>query len=252
MHEKVDYTKICNHEYPVEDTRQGDVVCTECGLVIDKIYCYNSTKSNLETEWDKIKTFDKEIKQKNQHLEKEKNILKILCNKLHLNNDVTNVILNLWSDIAAWHYRKGGKIKIDAKGLVVMALYQGLIKEKIPRPISHLCQEVGINPKIVWRWMKLYRRDLTDMNKLDNYIKAKDMKEYFLQPLQLNYQEMTSIEQILKKNENSSFAPRTLLAACAYAFLKESKLRYLSVKNMAHILGVSVMSLYRCRKSLNQ
>ena len=47
--------------------------------------------------------------------------------------------------------------------------------------------------------MKLYRRDFTDMNKLDNYIKAKDMKEYFLQPLQLNYQEMTSIEQILKK-----------------------------------------------------
>ena len=72
--------------------------------------------------------------------------------------------------------------------------------------------------------MKLYRRDLTDMNKLDNYIKAKDMKEYFLQLLQLNYQEMTSIEQILKKNENSSFAPRTLLAACAYAFLKESKI----------------------------
>ena len=97
MHEKVDWIKMCNHQYLIEDTSQGDVVCTKCGLVIDKIYCYNLTKSNLETEWDKIKTFDKEIKQKNQHLGKEKNILKILCNKLHLNNDVTNVILNLWS-----------------------------------------------------------------------------------------------------------------------------------------------------------
>ena len=64
MHEKVDWIKMCNHQYLIEDTRQGDVVCTECGLVIDKIYCYNLTKSNLETEWDKIKTFDKEIKQK--------------------------------------------------------------------------------------------------------------------------------------------------------------------------------------------
>ena len=104
----------------------------------------------------------------------------------------------------AWHYRKGGKINIDAEGLVVMALYQGLIKEKIPCPTSHLCQEVCINPKIVWRWIKLYRQDLTDSNKLDNYMKhdmtsLHDMKEYFLQPLQLNYQEMTSIEQILKK-----------------------------------------------------
>ena len=133
-----------------------------------------------------------------------------------------------------------------------MTLYQGLIKEKIPRPISHLCQEVGINPKIVWRWIKLYRQDLTDMNKTDNYIKAKDMKEYFLQPLQLNYQETTTIEQKLNKNENSSFALRTLLATCAYAFLKETRPQYPSVKNMAHILGVSVMSLYRCYKSLKQ
>ena len=148
--------------------------------------------------------------------------------------------MNLWTEIVAWHYRKGGKIKIGPQGLVVMALYQGLIKEKIPRPISHLCQEVGLLSVIVWRWIKLYRQDLTDSNKSDNYMKAKDMKEYFLQPLQLNYQEMTSIEQILTKNENSSFAPRTLLAACTYAFLKESKSQYSSVKNMAHILGVSL------------
>ena len=70
-----------------------------------------------------------------------------------------------------------------------MTLYQGLKNEKTPRPISHLCQEVGINPKIVWSWIKLYRQNLTDTMRTDNYIKTKDMKEYFLQPLQLNYQE---------------------------------------------------------------
>ena len=32
------------------------------------------------------------------------------------------------------------------------------------------------------------------------------MREYFLQPLQLNYDEMTVIEEKLDKNENSSFA----------------------------------------------
>ena len=115
------------------------------------------------------------------------------------------------------------KLKLILKGLVVMTLYQGLIKEKIPRPISHLCQEVGINPKMVWRWIKLYRQDLAVTIKTENSIKAKDMAEYFLQPLQLTYQEMTSIKEKLDKNENSSFAPRTLLAACAYAFLKETK-----------------------------
>ena len=47
MHEKVDWIKMCNHQYLIEDTRQGDVVSSvsiEFGLVIDKIYCYNLTK----------------------------------------------------------------------------------------------------------------------------------------------------------------------------------------------------------------
>ena len=136
-------------------------------------------ESNSETKWDKIKKLNEEIKQNSKHLRKEKNTLKNLCHKLHLNDDVTNVILNLWAEIVAWHYRKNGKIKIAPEGLVVMTLYQGLIKEKIPRLISHLCQEVGINPKIVWHWIKLYRQDLTGTNRSDNYMKAKDIKEYF-------------------------------------------------------------------------
>ena len=39
MLKKLEWIKMCNHQYPIEDTRQGDVVCTKCGLVIDKIYC---------------------------------------------------------------------------------------------------------------------------------------------------------------------------------------------------------------------
>ena len=78
------------------------------------------------------------------------------------------------------------------------------------------------------------------------------MAEYFLQPLQLTYQEMMTIEEKLEKIENSSFAPRTLLAACAYAFLKETRALYPSVKNTARVLGVSVMSLCRCLISLKQ
>ena len=48
---KLDWIKMCNHQYIIEDTRQGDVVCTECGLVIDKIYC----EPNLKTKWEKNK-----------------------------------------------------------------------------------------------------------------------------------------------------------------------------------------------------
>ena len=57
MFKKLDWIKMCNHQYIIEDTRQGDVVCTECGLVIDKIYC----EPNLETKWEKIKNLMKNL-----------------------------------------------------------------------------------------------------------------------------------------------------------------------------------------------
>ena len=76
------------------------------------------------------------------------------------------------------------------------------------------------------------------------------MLEYFLQPLHLNFQELQSVKQKVKENENCSYAPKTLAAACAYVFLKETRSTTISVKNTANTLGVSVMSLYRCYKKL--
>ena len=60
MFKKLDWIKMCIHQYIIEDTRQGDVVCTECGLVIDKIYC----EPNLEIKWEKIKNLNEEFEQK--------------------------------------------------------------------------------------------------------------------------------------------------------------------------------------------
>ena len=76
------------------------------------------------------------------------------------------------------------------------------------------------------------------------------MVEYFLQPLHLNFQELESIKQKVNQHENCSYAPKTLAAACAYMFLKETRSASLSIKDIANILGVSVMSLYRCYKKI--
>ena len=44
---KLDWVKMCNNQYSIEDTRQGDVVCTEGGLVIDKIYCESKFRNKM-------------------------------------------------------------------------------------------------------------------------------------------------------------------------------------------------------------
>ena len=113
--------------------------------------------------------------------------------------------------------------------------------------MSHLCQEAGIQPKIVWQWMNLFYKDN------ENIVAPSKMCEYFLKPLQLQYKEITEIKKKVEENEMLSFAPRTLIAACTYLFLRNVKKRCkLSVQKISNLLGVSFMSVYRCINALNK
>ena len=126
-----------------------------------------------------------------------------------------------------------------------MAIYQTLIELDIPRPMSHLCQDAGIAPKYVWYWIKLYHKTRNKEHKV-TILQPSSMSEYFLKPLDLSYKDIQEIKKLVVKNEALTYAPKTLLAACAYMFLRNKNKLSLSVKKLAEVLGVSVMSIYRC------
>ena len=247
---------MCEHLLQIEDVRQGDLVCGDCGLVLDKVYSLEPVKSNFCSE--KYSQNEENINEQKTNTKKRHDfclsgddLLITLFDKLHLNENTRKSILQLWEKIKSWHFERRKKHKLNLEGLVVMAVYEGLIEEKIPRPMSHLCQDAGVKPKTVWRWIKLYKQDNSSPDKIaPKVFKTTNMLEYFLQPLHLNFQELQFVKQNVKKHENCSYAPKTLAAACAYAFLKETRSTPISVKNIADILGVSVMSLYRCHKKL--
>ena len=76
------------------------------------------------------------------------------------------------------------------------------------------------------------------------------MSEYFLKPLNLSYKNIKEINELVEKNDILSYAPKTILASCAYMFLRKNNKQNISVNNLAKILGVSVMSVYRCVAAL--
>ena len=249
-------TTLCNHNSQIEDFNRGDVVCTDCGLVMDQIYCSehrNSKWNTINVNHINYNLFNGVKNISKKYLSEEKDLLLTLCDKLHLNESVKTTILQYWEKVKTWLTQNKPRIKLNLRGLVVMALYEGLIIEKTPRPMSHLCQDAGVEPKIVWRLIKLYKQnnygDRTEGQNNDIF-KTTEMIEYFLQPLKLTFQEIQAVKEKVKFYEGCSFAPRTLVAACAYTFLKETKNLNPSVKNTARILGISVMSLYRCYKKI--
>ena len=101
---------MCEHTSTIDDIRQGDVVCLDCGLVLDKIYqheplkpCSFSIEEYLLTV-NENRVNDKKltIKKKNKCLNEETALLVTLFDKLHLNNKIKDTILEEWKKIKDW------------------------------------------------------------------------------------------------------------------------------------------------------
>ena len=248
---------MCEHENQLDDDREGHVVCVDCGLVLEPIYqnppknidknillCHNSKNNVITTVFEPQKIHN--------NLKNETMELENLCNKLHFYFYTKNKILEQWEIIKKWvldtkmRDRKNPQYR---KGLIVMTIYQSLVELDIPRPMSHLCQDVGISQKYVWYWIKLYNKTQNKGHKL-TILNPTSMSEYFLKPLNLSYKDIQEINNEVKNNEVLTYAPKTILASCAYMFLKNNKKQNISVQKIANLLGVSVMSVYRCITAL--
>ena len=248
------------HENLVDDYREGNVVCIDCGLVLEPIYEHPKINNNKNIVYNQnnkeqpIITTLLEVPKLHNNLEKETAELDILCHKLQLYSVTKTQVFEKWELIKEWFFNqklKDRKNQNFNKGLIVMAIYETLIELDIPRPISHLCQDAGILPKYVWYWIKLYHKNKNREHK-KTILKPTSMSEYFLKPLNLTYKEIKEINQLVMDNDILTYAPKTILASCAYMFLKKTKKQNFSVKKLANLLGVSVMSVYRCVAALKK
>ena len=248
----------CEHKNQLDDDREGHVVCTDCGLVLEPIYqnlIVNYDRNNVYHNINKEKeivTTSLEVPKTHPNFKIESNELEILCNKLQLYSVTKTQIFERWELIKKWFCDKKMKERKKLsyrKGLIVMPIYHTLIDLDIPRPMSHLCQDAGIEPKYVWYWIKLYHKTRTEEDKV-SILKPSSMSEYFLKPLNLTFQEIKEIKKIVDKNDILTYAPKTILASSAYCFLRNKNRQSPSVKKIANLLGVSVMSVYRCVAAL--
>ena len=102
---------MCEHLYQIEDVRQGDLVCGDCGLVLDKIYLFESNKTNFCSE-KYLQNEENTNKQKTNTINRHDfsytgdDLLITLFDKLHLNENSRDLILQLWKKIKRWRFEK--------------------------------------------------------------------------------------------------------------------------------------------------
>lgn len=234
----LNFNRTCSHVNRIDDIVNGFEVCTDCGLVMEQIFLPHEAYSISSKTSDHY--VDKVNKKDILHISTFDNILQ-KCNIYDSN--VEKKINKKFQSILKAYPKKN---KHD-ETLIVLCVYLGLIEAEIPRPLKHLCQCTKVDEQSVWKHMKTF----------DCFFNPHLMVEYFLSPLDLSFKDLTKIKENVKLLERLiTCSPRTIIAACAYTFLRKKEMNHLgkkidvSISMISKKLNVSAMAISRCLKKL--
>lgn len=238
----INYCRTCDHQRAVDDVVSGDSVCTDCGLVLDKIYLSETKNTFLDQE----AVMNRRTFNGNSIIAGYDciDIIERMCNKCWIDdNAIKNLIFEKWQKIQ----KKTEICKYKGfcpESAILVCIYTALIESGVPRPLSHLCGQTNVDMRNAWRYLKAN----------DSFYRPHLMCEYLLHPLELPFKDVEAIRAMVKHFETRFvFAQKTLITSCAYIFLskKENSTKpQTSISQLAKQLGTSSMAVYRCVKKL--
>ena len=197
------YSLHCPHLKPVNDVSNGCYVCPDCGKVLEPVYM-DSLNTHHTYRLEKLPILSSF----------EEDLLDRICGRCYIDNaELISLIKNQWFHLK----RKNKKTLHNVEALMLVAVFLALVKSKVPRPMQHLCQLTGIEPAKVWPYL----------NTQECYFRPSLMCEYFLKGLTLPFKDVESIrKRVCYYERKIVFSPQTLIAACAYTFLRKNKMSF--------------------------
>ena len=209
----------CNHKNEIISQRDGDIVCLDCGLVIDKYYVesYKIDKTDI------VNNF-------------EKNFVLEMLERLNVPKSFSHYVFkNIFNS----------KIKRKSESLLSGIIYNTLVELKVPFSMKDISGVTGISTKEIFKEEKK-NKDLKNVVIIDLF----EILERACSKLNLNYKDYTLIKEAINKT-NSGFNPSTVIAAHIYLYCKEKNIKIL-LKDISSVTGISCMSIKRyIKKNVN-
>lgn len=208
---------LCSHINTVIDEREGSVVCTECGLVLEDKYfkVYNYHLSPIEK--------DQNVSIKNEVSE--------LLAKLELPDVFTKLIVEKFENELTE--------KKNKKGLLAFVVYKTLNDNNIPVSIKDISSISGLSDIDIY--------DMQDSNE-SVIVQPSDLLEKYCGYLGFDFKVYSLIKKDLPIQNISGHNPLTIIAATIYKYCKKNSIK-LSMKKIASTVKISCVSIQRYLKS---
>lgn len=223
--EKEENTK-CNHTQQYEDDIRGDVICTSCGLVIEKIFHISHGKCELY---------------KTTNIREE---LLDLSERIHFPKSVVNRTLDIIEitkqneNVKKWLKKR----KENEKGLIVFILNETLKEYDCPRILSFLIIEMNTKYEVVLEIEKIIPLQ-KKYCPIENYV------DTLCSPLNFNFQDIKKIKFIVSNfNDVHQFREQTRIAAAIIIFQEIENKRITSLKTICQNFQISRIGVKKIMK----
>lgn len=210
-------TDLCLHINEIEDYKNGDIICTDCGLILDKIFIQHSTDFEMER-FSPDKEYIFEILHR-------LNIPNIHCSKM-LERYKTSIEME----------NKQNCTNTKKSQLLTYAIYEVLNEYGIPISLKDISAVSGIATD------KLF----SEQSCATTFPLNATLEKY-CSILGLSYKDFLKIQSTLPCVIQSGHNPTTILGSLLYKYSKDNSLD-LSMKKIAHVLGISTVSIQRYLK----
>lgn len=207
----------CSHINQITDTNTGDFICTDCGLVIDRVFIFPEKGKNSE----------------NAPIGDD--FLAELLEKLHLSKNFASFVNSELSN--------GDRANAKAKHShlsVAQSLYRAVSKLGLPITARDICAVSGFSSK------KIQEESNSQLKKENSSIiciSIDNILEKLCGMLCISFRDFTLIKKSVEIRY-SGFNPATVASAYLYLYCKKN-VKSIKLKDICTFSGISCMSVHR-------
>ena len=205
---------LCSHLNQITDEVRGEIVCTDCGLVVcEQFFKFYGNENNMLTS-------------ENEN-EKQKDVNEML-EKLNLPICFSNTILENFKS------HKNAK----KKEFTPFAIYSTLNKEGFPISIKEISAVSGYTDS------DIYRMQENEVIILDPHL----LLEKYCNHLSIDHSTYTVIKTGLPERNETGHTPQTIVGSTIYCYFKRYFPKKYSMKVIAKTVNTSCISIQRYLK----
>lgn len=205
----------CSHINQITDTYSGDFICTDCGLVIDRVFIFPEKEKNSE----------------NPSIGDD--FLAELLEKLHLSKNFATFVN---SELSAIDRANAKHSHLS----VAQSLYRAAAKLGLPITARDICAVSGFSSKKI---QEESNSQLQRENSSIICISIDNILEKLCGMLCIGFRDFTLIKKSVEIRY-SGFNPATVATAYLYLYCKKN-LKSIKLKDICTISGISCMSVHR-------